>query len=186
VTSPEARLRPRQRAKLSGERWPILNWLVLPASILAVYFLAPLREADAPVGIWAGSLIAFVGLGTIFWIVLREVVSARRRLRLAHLVLALELVLVIFALVYYVLATDHPDEFVGLHTRLDAFYFSMVTLTTVGYGDVSAHGQIARTLVTCQLAFNLVFVGALVGLFQSRLQGRAAGAAEVTRGADES
>jgi voltage-gated potassium channel Kch len=93
---------------------------------------------------------------------------------LAHLILALELVLLISSLAYYVVARDQPAEFVGLHTRLDALYFSMVTLTTVGYGDVSAHGQLARALVTCQLAFNLVFVGALVGLFQARLQDRPA------------
>jgi voltage-gated potassium channel len=167
---------PRHRARPGGVSNTVLNWLVLPATILAVYFLVPLREADAPVGVWAGSAVALLGLAAIFWVVLHEVVSAARRLRPAHLVLALELVLIIFSLVYYVLAVGDPGEFVGLHTRLDALYFSMVTVTTVGYGDVSAHGQVARALVTCQLAFNLVFVGALVGLFQSRLPGRSAGA----------
>lgn len=88
------------------------------------------------------------------------------------MILALELVLLISSLAIYVVARDQPAEFVGLDTRLDALYFSMVTLTTVGYGDVSAHGQLARGLVTCQLAFDLVFVGALVGLFQARLQER--------------
>lgn len=160
------------RSRFDSLSSPVVNWLVLPASILVIYFVVPLREADAPVGVWAGSALAAVGLAAIFWVVVNEAAGARRQLRLARLVLALELVLVIFSLVYYVLGRDHPDEFVGLHTRLDALYFSMVTVSTVGYGDVSAHGQVARALVTCQLAFNLIFVGALLGLFQSRLQER--------------
>lgn len=164
-----------------GTQDALARWFLLPVILLLVYFLVPLRDTDAPAGVWAGSLVAVLGLVGISWVVLKEAASARKRLRLVHLVLALELVLLIFSLTYYVLAADQPTEFVGLHTRLDALYFSMVTVTTVGYGDVSAHGQMARALVTCQLAFNLVFVGALVGLFQTWFQDRSVSAARSTQ-----
>jgi hypothetical protein len=163
-------------SRLGGARDTLTTWFLLPIVLLLVYFLIPLRDTDAPAGVWAGSLVAVLGLVGISWVILSEAASARKRLRLVHLVLALELVLLIFSLAYYVLAVDQPTEFVGLHTRLDALYFSMVTVTTVGYGDVSAHGQVARALVTCQLAFNLVFVGALVGLFQTWFQDRSVSA----------
>lgn len=46
-------------------------------------------------------------------------------------------------------------------------------MSTVGYGDISATGQLGRLVVAVQLGFNLVFVAALVGLFQDGLKMRA-------------
>ena len=63
-----------------------------------------------------------------------------------------------------------PAEFTGVHTRIDALYLSMATVSTVGFGDASATGQLARAVITGQMAFNIAFVATLVGLFQSRLQ----------------
>ena len=47
-------------------------------------------------------------------------------------------------------------EFVSLETKTDALYFALTTLATVGFGDVHAEGQIARTLVIIQMVFNVV------------------------------
>ena len=58
--------------------------------------------------------------------------------------------------------------------RLDALYFSMTTMSTVGYGDIHAQGQLARLLVTVQLVFNLVFVASLVSLIQDQIRQRGA------------
>ncbi|MBI5028828.1 MAG: two pore domain potassium channel family protein [Actinobacteria bacterium] len=71
---------------------------------------------------------------------------------------------------YFLLAVSDPGQFTGLATRLDALYLSMATVSTVGFGDVSATGQAARAVVTVQMAFNLAFVASLVSLFQARLQ----------------
>jgi hypothetical protein len=95
-----------------------------------------------------------------------------QRLLPVHLILVLELALVVFALTYYGIAVRNPDEFSGLHTRLDGLYFSMTTMSTVGYGDVHAVGQTGRMLVTIQLAFNLVFVGGLIALIQEQVRER--------------
>ena len=78
--------------------------------------------------------------------------------------------LVIFSSAYYLLAMQRPGEFSGLNTRLDALYFSMTTMSTVGYGDITASGQIGRALVTVQLVFNLIFVAALVALVQDQIR----------------
>jgi hypothetical protein len=61
----------------------------------------------------------------------------------------------------------------GISTRTDALYFTVATLTTVGYGDVHAQGQIARSLVTLQLLFDVVFVGAAVSTLLRSLRLRA-------------
>ena len=58
----------------------------------------------------------------------------------------------------------------GLHTRLDSLYFTMTTLTTVGYGDIHATGQTARALVLVQMVFNVVFVAAAATLLSARIR----------------
>lgn len=133
------------------------------------YIAVPVNAEDAPIGSLGGIAVSLAGLGIVAAVIVDEVRRSHKRLRMIHLALALELVLVIFSFCYYLLAIHHPDEFIGLHTRLDALYFSIATVTTVGYGDVSAAGQLARGLVTIQLVFNLVFVAALAGLFQNRM-----------------
>lgn len=148
---------------------PWLTRLLLPVGVLLAYFLVPVDEQNAPAGIVIGVLVAIMGLAGVAWIVADEVQRAERRLRPVHLMLALELVVVLFALIYFVLAMRSPAEFSGLHTRLDALYFSLTTVATVGYGDVNAAGQLARSIVSAQLVFNLAFVAALVGLFQGSL-----------------
>jgi hypothetical protein len=151
-------------------RRPWLNWLLLPVGILGAYFVVPVNADNAPVGVLLGALLAVAGLAAVTWVIVDEVQRAEKRLRLAHLLLALELVVVIFSLAYYWVAVHLPGEFIGLVTRLDALYFALTTVATVGYGDISASGQLARLLVSIQLVFNLVFVAALVGLLQGRMR----------------
>ena len=45
---------------------------------------------------------------------------------------------------------------VSLQTKTDALYFAVTTLTTVGFGDVHAQGQVARGLIIVQMVFNVV------------------------------
>jgi Ion channel len=56
-------------------------------------------------------------------------------------------------------------EFEGLATRIDALYFALTTLFTVGYGDIHPVGQLARALVSVQMVLNvgvLALAGGLV------------------------
>ena len=54
-----------------------------------------------------------------------------------------------------------PAEISGLDTRIDALYFTLTTMTTTGYGDIHATGQLARVLVSVVFVFNIVFIGML-------------------------
>jgi hypothetical protein len=149
---------------------PWLFRLILPIAIVAVYFLIPVAAYDAPIGLTAGISVSVVGLGVVVWVTVDELRRSEQRLELEHLGLILELALVSFATVYYLMALAEPREFTGLRTRIDALYLSMTTVSTVGFGDVSATGQFARAVITVQMAFNIAFVAALVGLFQGRLR----------------
>ena len=83
-------------------------------------------------------------------------------------------VVVAFSLGFYLMALQRPGEIAGLHTRVDALYFTMSTLTTVGFGDVHATGQTARVLVLVQMVFNIVFVTTAAALLSSRIRSVAA------------
>ena len=72
--------------------------------------------------------------------------------------------ILVFAASYWAMATRH-GQFVGLQTRLDALYFTGVTMATVGYGDVHPSGQVARAVVLVQLVYTFAFlVGGITAL----------------------
>jgi len=148
---------------------PWLNRLFFPVTLLVIYFLVPVNADDAPIGVLLGILVSAGALLAVAVIVFREALRAERRLAVIHLVLALELVLVVFSFSYYLLAINATDQMVGVATRLDALYFSATTVSTVGYGDIHAAGQLARGLVTLNILFNLAFVASLINLIRDKM-----------------
>lgn len=149
--------------------WGTLNL----AAVLLLYFAVPV-DVDRP---GRDLLLAFgltlLGVVGVAAVVRREVRRVRTgsegALSAFRLVLLAEVVLVVFALAYYVLATNVDGQLVGIATRIDALYFSTVTMTTVGYGEIHATGQVARALVTTQLVFDVAFLGVLASLLSRRL-----------------
>lgn len=75
-------------------------------------------------------------------------------------------VLALFALTYLAIAS-YPDQMNGLTTPLDALYFTMTTLMTIGFGDISAESQLARGTVLIQMFFSVVVLTASVRLLSS-------------------
>jgi hypothetical protein len=53
--------------------------------------------------------------------------------------------------------TEHLD-------RVGALYYTVSTLSTVGFGDIAARSDAARILVTVQMLFDLALIGVLVRL----------------------
>lgn len=139
--------------------WGTLNL----AAVLLLYFAVPL-DVDRPGRDLLLALgLTLVGLVGVAAVVRREVGRVRGggegALSVLRLVRLAEVVLVVFALAYYVLATNVDGQLVGIATRIDALYFSTVTMTTVGYGEIHATGQVARALVTTQLVFDVAVLG---------------------------
>ncbi|MBS2532278.1 two pore domain potassium channel family protein [Catenulispora sp. NF23] len=72
--------------------------------------------------------------------------------------------ILVFAASYWAMAARH-NQFVGLGTRLDALYFTGVTMATVGYGDIHPSGQLARAVVLVQFVYTFAFlVGGIAAL----------------------
>jgi len=153
---------------------PWVNIVTIPFVVLVAYFVLPVDSDRAPIGVLAGILLSALALLGVVMVVATEVRSAQRQLTGWHLVLLLEVALVVFSFTYYLVAVRDPHQFEGLGTRLDALYFSTTTVSTVGYGDVHATGQLARGIVTLHMLFNLVFIAAVLNLARDTMSARRA------------
>ena len=46
----------------------------------------------------------------------------------------------------------------GIETKIDALYFTITVVSTVGFGDITATGQGARLIVSANMIVNLVLL----------------------------
>jgi voltage-gated potassium channel len=129
-----------------------------------------------------GSLVLLVlGLavigGVLAWQVKRILAADHPVLRAVEaLAVAIPVVVVVFALVYLSLSDHSAANFSEQLDRVDACYFTVTVLATVGFGDIVARTHVARIAVTIQMLLDLALVAVVVRLFfgaaQSTIGGR--------------
>lgn len=150
-------------------RW--LRVIGIGVLVLILYFVVPV-EADptgGPVLRAVFSALIFAGLAAAVIGQVRLSLADQNR-HLDGLVSAILCVWVVFALAFYMLAVHQDGQVAGLHTKVDALYFTASTMLTVGYGDVHASGQLARGLVLLQLLFDVVFVATAAGTINAHVR----------------
>lgn len=150
--------------------------------VLVLYFILPVENDSSTIRILSNLLVVVSCLAVAVAVIYRQFVHLARGEPLSlnglQLLVVFEVVLVLFALTYF--GFSHMSgQMSGLKTRVDALYFSATTMTTVGYGDIHAAGQLARVVTTIQLVFDIVFIAAFARLLtdaarESRLRNQAA------------
>jgi voltage-gated potassium channel len=161
-----------------GRRWtqrsPRVRLLIAVIGMVVFFYAVPVSTEESTGRVAFSVAFTLLGMAALGWAILDQL---RRQLHARSediyiLLMLLPLVAVVFALGFYLLETHSPGQVSGLSTRTDALYFTVSTLTTVGYGDIHAQGQLARGLAVLQLVFNAVFVGAIastiVGIIRSK------------------
>lgn len=152
-----------------------LRWALACVALVVVFAVVPIRaEPDRAMLIlrWCVTIAMLAVLAVaIRW-------QAVRQLRepdapLGALVVGILAGLLLFALIDYGLAVHRPEQFTGLNTRVDGLYFALSTLLTVGYGDVSAQGQLARIVLCVQMAFNITAIAGSASLVARKFTQRA-------------
>jgi hypothetical protein len=142
---------------------------VLAVLVVVAYFVLPLGESGTPL------LGLVVGLALVSVLLARSIFETARspypRVRAARTLLTtVPLLLCVFASTYVVLSDAEPDSFSEPLTRLDALYFTVTVFATVGFGDITAVSQTARTIVMVQMVGGVVVVGLVVRVLLRAVQ----------------
>lgn len=75
------------------------------------------------------------------------------------------LLAVVFAAIYSRLPIDYGDY----ETALSPLYFSVVTLTTLGYGDVLPASMLSQAMVLVEVVLGYVMLGGLLSIFATKM-----------------
>ena len=152
------------------------------ALLVIVYFVVPL-DGDLGASELVQITVTVIALALlsalVIWEVRQQLVDQTRNID--RLALALVVSVLGFAIGFYLMAERDPGQIVGLETRLDALYFTMTTLLTIGFGDIHAEGQLARGVVLVQMCFNVVILTTAAPTLGHQIRDRAAVAAETRR-----
>ncbi|MFF2651141.1 potassium channel family protein [Streptomyces sp. NPDC058045] len=176
-TASGAAHRPRLRDPSLSWIWPAISVALVPV----LHFLLPehLFGPEHPVLSWTAFSVALAVIATLLLLQVRDIQLGRvRSMKRPGIVIValMSLTLLTFSTAYSAMARE-PGQFDGLRTRLDALYFTLVTLATVGYGDVTASGQAARLVTMLQIVYDLVILTAaataLSHYLRSQLRSRA-------------
>lgn len=135
------------------------------AGLLVAYYALPVEWNDPVRGLALSLLVTAAGLGVLARMMVLELKDLRAGdagRTTGALTIMLVLLVMAFSLTFYLLDRLAPEQIEGLRTRTDALYFTLSTMTTVGYGDVHAEGQLARALVCALIIFSIVVVASLV------------------------
>jgi len=142
-----------------------------------IIVVAITAAAGATVTILEGSsalwLIDLVLL--IIWLVIFVVYLRWQLMRIARdgfpiirgaetIVVGLAIVIAAFARTYLFISDTTPDAFSEPLTLFSSYYFTITTLATVGFGDISANATSARAVVMIQMLLGLALIAGVVRL----------------------
>ena len=152
--------------------------LILAGSGILINIIAVTTGADWMYFLSMASLAAFLlfAIGGAFRLVLfSESLDANR---LFGAVCVYLMIGILFALAYSVLSKVEPTAFSGMSAahslswNVDWVYYSFVTLTTLGYGDILPQSGTARALAYSEAVLGVFYmamlVAALVGAYATR------------------
>jgi voltage-gated potassium channel len=169
--SEERRIIAERRRELNRKQarrallWTVIRCFVGVALVFSGYYLVTFDDRR-PTGNLA--ILEIVIGGVLFAVVLTVEVRAIAKAHypvlraLEATVISLFLFIVVFASTYLTLSHVDEQSFSEHLNRTAALYFTIVTLGTVGYGDIAPSSQPARLVVSLQILLDLVFLAALL------------------------
>ena len=142
-----------------------LLWRTTAMLVLLTFCYYTLPERSITTGHDVLKLVGAITALAGFFLVLRVQVRAVRRkrtllVRAEALLTGLYVLILVFALVYNAISISAPAQFAGLGNKTDSLYFTMTVVSTVGFGDIHAAQTGARALVTLQMLFDVIYLGA--------------------------
>jgi voltage-gated potassium channel len=169
-----------ERLRVGGRFNRIFLWMLPVAAIGALTFLMPAQDLVADEVVTELFLVAMLAISFIVLFVSRDIAiflldtgllfegffqQASKLVVPAFAFLTFySLLVIVFAALYTILDrfTDPPNFFIDGRPRDIAFpeslYFSLVTLSTVGYGDIQPHTGFARLIAAAQILLGILLL----------------------------
>jgi hypothetical protein len=140
--------------------------------IVAAYYVLPVAASGGQIGVRLVASALAIAI-VIVWQVRGIQRSEHPGFRaLEALAIAASIMVSMFASAYLSLSESDPGAFNEPLGRTGALYFTMTTVTTVGFGDIAARTEAARVAVMLQMVFNVVVIGAGIKLIVSTARQR--------------
>jgi hypothetical protein len=181
VTEPAAPA-PADPAGRAAILWTLTRVTLAVSALLIAYFVAPLDSRSGAAVRVVAIVAGLVVFGAIFVRQVRQIRRARhpmlRAIEAAALVATL--FVVVMASIHFGLARATPSSYSEALDRLDALYFTVTTLATVGFGDITPTSGVTRAVTTVQMVLGVILLGAglrlLVGIARMIVDERRSGA----------
>ena len=146
-------------------------------AIIILFLAAPFVIFDGMSMFFANRYLMIVGIG--FGIILYfYIVALLVNKLLSYRVVTADLIYcaistyfmigVMWSGIYIVLEGIYPGSFSGISEAGDLLYFSFVTLTTVGYGDITPQSIISKRLVVFEAATGCVYLAVIIAMIVGR------------------
>jgi voltage-gated potassium channel len=149
--------------------------LITAVLVVVLFAVLPVdgAESTSSLVVIASGLVL---LAVLVAIRVRQIVhDSRPRLRAAEgLALVVPLFVAVFAWGYLLLSQAEPTAFSEPLNRVDAAYFTLSILSTVGFGDISAQNDLARLLVSLQIVLTFTLLAGVVRLILEAGRSRSA------------
>lgn len=153
----------------------VVRIAVVAVGLLAVYAWLPFDRASTAesgmVVVVALVIVAAVNGYQLYAVAAAEFPTLRA---LEALAVSAILLLVTFAATYLSMVGRDADAFNEPLDHVDSLYFTMTTLTTIGFGDITPVSNGARVVVMVQMVVNVVVLGVFVKLVSSTVRSRLA------------
>jgi hypothetical protein len=135
----------------------IANAAIVVVVMVGVYWVVPIQDSVS----WGWVLRLLIGLvltvaliGREFWALQRATRPVVRAVR--ALTATVAVFVVTFSSTYLAVSHSNAQSFTESLDKVGAAYFTVSTMTTVGYGDIAPVSQGARLLVIVQILLDLV------------------------------
>ena len=139
--------------------------IAMSALIIAAYYLTPLdHRAHQSVALRLGAGLALFAATLSYEV--RSITRSQHPMLRAGVAMAtvIPLFLIVFAWIYLTMSTSNPAAFGQLLHRTSALYFTVSVFSTVGFGDITPHTDVARLVTTVQMLADLVVVAVVIRL----------------------
>jgi hypothetical protein len=147
--------------------------IVIGVVLIGGYFVLPFDRASAAES-WVAVGVALAVLLAVNVLEFRGVLASDTpTLRgIEALVISVVVALVTFASLYLAMSGRDAAAFDEPLDHIGALYFTLTTLTTIGFGDIAPVSDSARVVVMVQMVVNVIVLGVFVKLVTTTVRSR--------------